>query len=219
MRARALESPVAFDTTARAGSADAPVVPTAPTSRKPQLASPLSISLPSSERRERLRGLLAQANKRLVLTGETRAELARQAGARIGDYRLLGNVRSLPEKSFTPRAGREVARHAGHVFFRVDSEDRAPVGSRPAALSEDGRRIGTVTGVIKVTLRSMESGRALADDYRLETVNDFEAIRLALYRAPGDSTAELLQILENIRRDERVESADLEITDRKNSPR
>jgi len=135
-------------------------------------------------------------------------------------YELVGRLRALPEKEFSPSMGFKVIDQAGgYVFLELGPDDLPPHNSVPVAVNASTQVLGAMTGLYAVKLEDLERVSELATEFKLQLVHTFDAIQTVFVRSDRSTGEDLVSLLEQIRKDPRVKRADLEIMERLNEPR
>lgn len=116
-----------------------------------------------------------------------------------------------------------VSEEAGFRFFQRSNgfqifENRGtgslPLGARPVVRIENTERLAILTGAFSVKYRNEKGLDEVAQRLALARVQTFEQLQLSYFQSQKNSASELVAILNELRSDPQIESADLEMVDK-----
>lgn len=102
----------------------------------------------------------------------------------------------------------------GYSFFELQNGQVVPRSGRPVVRIEGTENVAVLTGAFSVKYRSARVIGELSSRYGLNHVQTFDQLQLSYLQSDKNSAEELVQILNQLRSDPRVESADLEMVDK-----
>jgi len=103
----------------------------------------------------------------------------------------------------------------GYSFFEKKSAAVSnPDGAFPVVRVAGTEMVAVLTGAFSVKSRTLSGVEELSQRFKLSFIQSFEALQLSYLQSEKRTAEELVAILNQLRNDPRVESADLEMVDR-----
>lgn len=185
----------------------------------------LDVLKPASPRLLKKQPSPAQLANSAVQSRKYKSELSEYRRARsklsVGlkpDSRMSGRGNSLVPDIYAIKESDLVSgmqpleRRFGRVLVKLPKGMIPPEGARAVAVNVATQALSVVTGNLIVKLNRGTSPKQLSQEFSLELVKEFPRIRRAFYQMPNEKVSGLLTMVETLRQDARVESAEMELS-------